>query len=82
MDESQQRQQARELLEAEVKHDFPGLVERIKEGGKAVFVRYRVLCLTPTPECLRRVGALAVLCSWHDCTVIFASDRVIEVRAK
>ena len=82
MDEWQEHQQARELLEAEVKRDFPGLIERINEGGKTVFVRYGILCRTPTPECLRRVGALAVVCSWHGATVIFAGDRVIEVRAE
>ena len=80
MDESQERQQATELLIAEVSRDFPGLVERIKYGSQAVFVRYEVLCYPPTPECIRRVGALAILCPWYGCTAIFASDRVLEVR--
>jgi hypothetical protein len=82
MDEFQERQQARELMEAEVSRDFPGLVDRIKYGGKPVFVRYGVLCWSPSPECLHRIGTLVVLCTWYDCTVIFASDRVLEVRAK
>jgi hypothetical protein len=80
MDESQERQQAFDVLVAEVSRDFPGLVERIKYGGQAVFARYEVLCYPPTPECLRRVGALAAVCSWYGCTAIFASDRVLEVR--
>jgi hypothetical protein len=80
MDESQERQQATELLIAEVSRDFPGLVERIKYQSQAVFFRYEVLCYPPTPECIRRVGALAILCSWYGCTAIFASDRVVEVR--
>ena len=80
MDEWQEHQQARELLEAEVKRDFPDLIQTINAGSKAVFIRYEVLCYPPTPECLRRVGALAVLCSWYGCTAIFASDRVLEVR--
>jgi len=82
MDEYQQQQQERDLLEAEVKRDFPGFVDRIKDGGKAVFVGYKsILCRTLTPECIRRIGALVVLCSYYGATVIFASDIAREVRA-
>jgi hypothetical protein len=80
MDQSQERQQARELLEAEVKRDFPDLIQTIKMGSKAALIRYEVLCYPPTPECLRRIGAVVVLCSWYGCTTIFASDLVVEVR--
>jgi hypothetical protein len=82
MDEYQERQQARELLEAEVSRDFPDVVNQIKYVGKVVLVRYRALCFTPTPECIRRIGALAVVCSLHGATVIFAGDSVLEVRAE
>lgn len=80
LDAFQRRQQARAFLTAEVEREFLGLVARINEGGKAVLVRYRTLCYEPTPECIRRIGALVVLCAMHGASVTFASDRVIEVR--
>ena len=49
-------------------------------GAPSCAVTSQIGDATLTPECLRRVGALAVLCSWYGCTAIFASDRVLEDR--
>lgn len=63
------------LLRAEVELDFPGLIEELDSGMQVVLVTDSELGKDLSPDVLRRIGGMVMMCNHHGAAVIFVNER-------
>jgi hypothetical protein len=59
------------MLKTEVELDYKGLLARLEEGMKMVFVTETPIGLDLDPDALRRIGGMVLLCNHYKCGVLF-----------
>lgn len=61
------------MLKAEVSFDFPDLIPELESGSRVILITDKDIGLDLSPEALRRLGGMTVLCSYYGAAVVFVN---------
>ncbi len=65
------------LLKTEVSLDFPRLIPQLEAGQQVVLVTDQEFASGLSPDVLRRLGGMVMLCSFYGAAVVFVNERKI-----